>query len=185
MISKLLDKLRGKNSKPCDIKRMPKDTYLKISSYFKEQDIKGEDVIIVCLGTNRTDTVDCLAPFVGSLLKEDREFKISVYGTMVKPIHALNLTESITKIKNMNPNSTIIAIDASLGKEDRIGRITVSNKPIMPRAGVEDGYEGVGDYSIKGCVAPVGTNVIEYGGDLSFISSLAHVIAKGIKESFS
>lgn len=185
MLGKLLDKLRGRNSKPSDIKRMPKDNYLKISSYFKEQDITEKDIIIICLGTNRTNTVDCLAPYVGSLLKEDREFKISVYGTMVKPIHALNLTESITQIKNMNPDSTIIAIDASLGDEDRIGKITVSNKPIIPRAGVEHGCESVGDFTIKGCVAPVGTNVIEYGCDLSFISAMAYVIAKGIKESFS
>lgn len=185
MIRNLLDRLRGKNSKPSEIKRMPKDTYVKISSFFKEQDITEKDVVIVCIGANRTETVDCLAPYVGSLLKEDRDFKISVYGTMVNPIHVLNLTKSITHIKNTHPNSTIIAIDAALSDESRIGGIIVSNKPIIPRLGVEEGYGAVGDYSIKGCVAPVGIDVIEYGCDLKFISAMAYVIAKGIKDTFS
>lgn len=186
IFSRLLDKIRGNYKKENDIIRVPKDTYLKISDYFKEQSNMKKDIVIVCIGTNRTNTVDCLGPFVGSLLKEDKEFNIPVYGSMVKPIHGMNITQSITEIYNMHPNSTIIAIDASLTSEDNnIGRIIVDNKPIFPGAGVNRNHDGIGDFSIIGCVAPEGINVVEYETDLKFISAMAYTIDKGVKDSFS
>lgn len=186
IFSRLLDKLIRNHTKKNNILRVPKDTYLKISEFFKEQNIKKEEVIIICIGTNRTNLVDCLGPFVGSILKEDKEFNIPVYGTMVKPIHSLNLTERITEIHNMHPNSTIIAIDSALTSEEKnIGRIKVYNQPIFPGRGVNKDHDSIGDYSIIGCVAPVGVNVIEYETDLKFISAMAYTIAKGVREAFS
>lgn len=183
LLSKLLDKIRGKDINANDINRFPKDTYLKISDFFREENIKKEDVIIVCIGTNRTQTIDCLGPFVGSILKEDREFNVPVYGTMINPIHALNMTQSITDIKNTHPKSIIIAIDASLS-DDKIGQIAVEKGSIKPAAGINKEFDGVGDYSIKGFVAPNGINVVEYGEDLKFISAMANTIAKGLKDVF-
>lgn len=159
--------------------------YDKPSDHLMWNDMK-KDIVIVCIGTNRTNIVDCLGPFVGSLLKEDKEFNIPVYGSMVKPIHGMNITQSITEIYNMHPNSTIIAIDASLTSEDNnIGRIIVDNKPIFPGAGVNRNHDGIGDFSIIGCVASEGINVVEYETDLKFISAMAYTIAKGVKDSFS
>lgn len=184
ILSKLLDKIQGRDRNINNIKRFPKDTYLKISDFFREQNIKKEDVIIVCIGTNRTQTIDCLGPFVGSILKEDREFKVPVYGTMVQPIHALNLTQSITEIKNSHPNSIIISIDASLSSSNKIGEIIVKDEPIKPAKGIDKDFDEVGDYSIKGCVAPKGINVIEYNTDLAFISAMAYTIDKGLNNIF-
>lgn len=186
IFSRLLDKIRENHKKQNNITRVPKDTYLKISDFFKEQDIADKDIVIVCIGTNRTNIVDCLAPFVGSILKEDKEFNIPVYGSMVKPIHSLNLTERITEIYNMHPNSTIIAIDAALTREEKdVGRIKVYNEPIIPGRGVNKDHDVIGDFSIIGCVAPVGVNVVEYETDLKFISAMAYTIAKGVKDTFS
>lgn len=185
LLSKLLDKIRGKDINANDINRFPKDTYLKISDFFREENIKKEEVIIVCIGTNRTQTIDCLGPFVGSILKEDREFNVPVYGTMINPIHALNMTQSITDIKNTHPKSIIIAIDASLSDDDKIGQVAVEKGSIKPAAGINKEFDGVGDYSIKGFVGPSGINLIEYTTDLNFISSMANVIAEGLKSSFS
>lgn len=184
LLSKLLDKIRGKDINANDINRFPKDTYLKISDFFREENVKKEDVIIVCIGTNRTQTIDCLGPFVGSILKEDREFNVPVYGTMINPIHALNMTKRITDIKNTHPKSIIIAIDASLSDDDKIGQIAVEKGSIKPAAGINKEFHGVGDYSIKGFVGPKGINVVEYHTDLNFIRAMAYTIAEGLKKSF-
>lgn len=44
---------------------------------------------------------------------------------MVNPIHALNITQRITEIKNIHPNSIISTIDASLSSDDKIGEIII------------------------------------------------------------
>lgn len=183
LLSKLLDKVRAKDSNVNNINRFPNDTYLKIRDFFREENIKKEEVIIVCIGTNRTQTIDCLGPFVGSILKEDKEFHIPVYGTMVEPIHALNFTKSITEIRNLHPNSKIIAIDAALTSEEKIGGISINKEPILPGNAVNKKIQGIGNYSIKGFVAPNGINVIEYNTDLKFIIAMANTIAKGLKSS--
>ncbi|MBB6698530.1 DUF1256 domain-containing protein [Clostridium algidicarnis] len=64
ILSNLLDKIRDGDRKQNNTKRLPKDTYLKISNFFREQNIKKEDVVIICIGTNMTQTIDCLGPFV-------------------------------------------------------------------------------------------------------------------------
>lgn len=135
----------------------------------------------MCIGTNRTQTIDCLGPFVGSILKEDREFNVPVYGTMINPLHALNMTQRITDIKNIHPNSIIIAIDASLSDDNKIGEIYVKKGSIKPAAGTNKEFDGVGDYSIKGFVGPNGIDVTQYYTDLNFISAMAQIIAIGLK----
>lgn len=40
LLSKLLDKVRSKNNNVNNINRFPKDTYLKISDLFREENIK-------------------------------------------------------------------------------------------------------------------------------------------------
>ena len=104
---------------------------------------------------------------------------------MVNPIHALNITQRITEIKNIHPNSIIITIDASLSSDDKIGEIIIKKGSIKPASGINKEFDGVGDYGIKGCVAPSGINVMQYYTDLNFISAMAHVIAKGIKSQFN
>lgn len=164
--------------------RIPKDSYHVISDYFKDRNLNRDMIIIVCIGTNHTEIIDCLGPFVGSILKEDKDFDIPVYGTMVSPVHAINIAEKMIGIAACHPDSIIIAIDASLSKKADIGRIKVSDSPIFPGNGINKKYDGVGRYSIKGCVAPLGISICSYQCDLKFIRAMATIIARGIKESF-
>nr|WP_278336676.1 DUF1256 domain-containing protein [Clostridium gasigenes] len=90
----------------------------------------------MCIGTNRTNTIDYRDPFIGSLLKEDRDFDVPVYGTMVKPIHVLNLTQSITETRDLHLNTIIIAIDSALTTDDKIGQIFIKSKRMLPGNGV-------------------------------------------------
>ncbi len=92
ILSFLYNKFHMKLRESSQNKYIPKDTYMKIVDFLK--DYTEKDIIIVCIGTNRTNLVDCLGPFVGSILKEDKEFNIPVYGSMVNPIHGLNLTKN-------------------------------------------------------------------------------------------
>jgi putative sporulation protein YyaC len=181
-ISFLRNKLNRQSRAGSKVKYLPKDTYMKVVDFFKD-DIK-QDAVIVCIGTNRSNLVDCLGPFVGSLLKEDKEFKIPVYGSMVSPIHALNLTKRITEIKNNHPHSKIVAVDAALSREDEIGKINLRNEPLQPGRGSGNNCGEVGDVCIKGIVAPEGADIVYYNTDLSFISAMAYTIAKGLKEAF-
>lgn len=101
---------------------------------------------------------------------------------MVSPIYSLNITQRITEIKNIHSTSIIIAIDAALSSDEKIGGISVEKGPIKPAAGINKKNDGVGDYSIKGYVGPNGLNLMEYNTDLNFISAMANTIAKGINE---
>ena len=61
-----------------------KDILLKLKKIFKE-----EDVIIVCIGTDK-HVWDSLGPMVGSMLQD---YNIKVYGNLNNPITAMNVEE--------------------------------------------------------------------------------------------
>ncbi|URZ04703.1 spore protease YyaC [Clostridium felsineum] len=183
LLNFLFNKINANSKKAVNGKYLPKDTYIKIVDFLKE--FGKENIIIVCIGTNRTDIVDCLGPFVGSLLKEDNKFNIPVFGSMVNPINGINLTNRITEIRNNYPKSKIIVIDAALSHEDKIGEIFIGKELMRPGSGVRHDCAEVGDISIKAFVAPIGVDVVKYNSDLNFISAMAYTIAKGLKEAFS
>ena len=55
-------------------------------------------------------------------------------------------------INQKHENAFIIAIDASLGKSDHIGYITLGEGPLKPGAGVDKDLPEVGDLFITGIV---------------------------------
>ena len=182
LINFIKSKFVKKQKMSCDYKYFPKDTYVKIADFFKNNVIT-EDVVIVCIGSNRTYTIDCLGPFVGSILKEDKNFHIPVYGSLINPINATNLIKKITKVKNEHPNEVVIVIDAALSSdESKVGMIDIKKGSLKPGNGAGKDLGEVGDISIRAFVAPVNINVMEYGVDLNFISAMANIIVKGIKE---
>lgn len=101
---------------------------------------------IVCIGTDRA-TGDCLGPLVGTALKKKKDF-VEVYGTLENPIHAQNLHT----IKHLKDTHFIIAIDASLGKQENIRYATIENTPMQPGIGVGKELFAIGDISITGIV---------------------------------
>jgi putative sporulation protein YyaC len=107
-----------------------------------------DDIVFVCIGTDRA-TGDALGPLVGHLLTGSNA---TVYGNLKKPVHAVNLLQSLEKIKQYHKNPLIIAIDACLGASDKIGKLIVKEGGIMPAMAIAGTLPEVGDISIAGIV---------------------------------
>ncbi|WP_182006328.1 spore protease YyaC [Priestia aryabhattai] len=107
--------------------------------------INGE-VVFFCVGTDRS-TGDSFAPYVGTML-EEKGYK-NVIGTIDDPAHAVNLEE---KMKQIPEGVTVIAIDASLGKQNSLGTLKLMSGALYAGAGVGKDLPPVGDYQIQGMV---------------------------------
>ena len=144
-------------------------------------EILTEDTIIVCIGTDRS-IGDSLAPMIGTLLEKNDTFNHNVYGTLKKPIHALNISASIETIKAEHPNQPILAIDAALGSPENIGQIKLRKGAIKPGAGIGKELVKVGDYALYGVVDATNEKKILLPNSirLSFIMEMAEVISLAI-----
>lgn len=109
------------------------------------------EYIIVCIGTDRS-TGDALGPLTGTYLNEFNLRHMDVLGTLHDPIHAQNLTDSITKINNEYKKPFIIAIDACLGRSSSIGNITLGVGPLTPGAALNKKLPVIGDLHITAVV---------------------------------
>ncbi|SEF98444.1 putative sporulation protein YyaC [Caloramator fervidus] len=143
------------------------------------KDVEVNRIVILCIGTDRS-TGDCLGPLVGDKLTKSYNLKeIDIYGTLETPVHAKNLNNYIEMIYSNYKNPYIIAIDASLGKVENIGKINLYQGPIFPGAGVNKNLTPVGDISITGIVNMSG--FMEYfvlqNTRLSLVMKMADVIS--------
>ncbi|MDN3956690.1 spore protease YyaC [Sporolactobacillus laevolacticus] len=136
-------------------------------------------IVIVCIGTDRS-TGDALGPLVGSYLEKHNLPDAYVYGTLEKPVHAVNLNETLALIEASYKKPFIIGIDACLGKLQSVGNITVSEGPVLPGAGVKKQLVPVGDINITGIVNISG--FMEYSvlqnTRLHVVMSLSQVIGR-------
>lgn len=119
------------------------------------KNVGDRKLVIICIGTDRA-IGDAYAPYIGTLLKaNDIE---DVYGTLDKPIHALNIKDRLEEIYSTYEGEDVayLSIDACLIKGDRSGREPLTmefrNKPIKPGKGVGKELGRVGDFSIVGHV---------------------------------
>lgn len=138
--------------------------------------IKGKDTVYVCIGTDRS-TGDALGPLVGDRLKI---LGYKAYGTTKDLIHAGNLEQKMQEIKSKHPHSTIVAIDASLGRSERVGVISVSEGPLKPGAGVGKNLQPVGDCHISGVVNVAGfmEYIVSANTPLSRVFNMAKKIVR-------
>jgi len=128
--------------------------YLKI--LMNQIEKKYEEVAIVCIGTDRA-TGDCYGPLVGHMLSRSKVHslhKINIFGTLEKPVHALNLKETMAGINKKN--TLIIAIDSSVSKNEHIGYVGMRLGQTNPGRGVGKELPAVGDVSISGIVTASG-----------------------------
>ena len=132
---------------------------------------------IVCVGTDRS-TGDSLGPLVGTMLKS-RGFS-NIVGDLESPIHAENLDDL-----DFHPSEIVLAIDASLGTGQEIGKIMVRPGPLRPGLGVKKKLQPVGNYYIAGVVNVGG--FMEYmvlqDTRLGVVYQMPKVIADAICES--
>lgn len=112
---------------------------------------KNRPVILICIGSDRS-TGDSLGPLVGTFLENQTSEHFHVYGTLEKPVHALNLAETIHLIQTTHYRPLVIAIDACLGRLSSVGHVFFSEGPLSPGAGVQKELPAVGDFNIKAVV---------------------------------
>lgn len=138
-------------------------------------------IIFLCIGSDRA-TGDCLGPIIGYKLSNQPYFKYTIYGTLQNPVHAKNLAETIHTIHETYHDPCIIAIDASLGKSNHIGYITVGEGSLKPGAGVEKDLPHVGDIFITGIVNFSGLldQMLLQTTRLNVVMNLADFICLGI-----
>ena len=141
----------------------------------------GKDVVIVCIGTDRS-TGDCLGPLVGTKLTSCSEHNFTVYGTLDEPVHASNMNDRLKVIEQEHPGSLIIAIDACLGHLENVGCINIGAGSLAPGAGVNKSLPAVGQLNITGVVNVGG--FMEYlvlqNTRLNLVMRLANLITEGL-----
>ena len=152
-----------------------------LASLIEENCRMDRHPVILCIGTDRS-TGDSLGPLIGYKLSNKNISNITIYGTLNNPVHAVNLEETMDLIKREQPNAFIIAIDASLGKSDHIGYITLGLGPLKPGLGVKKELPEVGDICITGIVNLSGLldSLLLQSTRLATVMNLADCITKGI-----
>lgn len=142
----------------------------------------NEEVIIVCIGTDRA-TGDSLGPLIGYKLKNLKYDKVKLYGNLEDPVHAKNLQEVLDTIQKLHPRALVIAIDACLGSMSKVGYITIGEGSIRPGAGVQKELPPIGHIHITGIVnfSSLMNMVILQNTRLSLVMKIADTISSGIK----
>ncbi|MBS3994675.1 MAG: spore protease YyaC [Alkaliphilus sp.] len=168
-------------NKPMAVIHFSNSFSLYLDKYYSNQ---FEELVIMCIGTDRS-TGDSLGPLIGYKLEKliRRHENIFVEGTLEKPVHAKNLKETIDSVYKCRLNPFIIAIDACLGKIDRIGFVTIGHGPLRPGAGVNKDLPSVGDIHITGIVNLGGfmEYIILQNTRLGLVMKMADTIAEGIQ----
>ena len=107
------------------------------------------DLVLLCIGSDRA-TGDSLGPLLGHRLQQGRLLEKN--GTLEHPVHAKNLEATIRHIQFYHSAPLIIALDASLGRQEHIGYVTLRKGPLFPGVGVAKNLPPVGDICITGIV---------------------------------
>lgn len=117
---------------------------------------RKDKVLVLCIGTDRS-TGDSLGPLIGYQLRQ-RELKhIHVVGTLNRPVHAMNLEDTLYLLEQEYPDYLVIAIDASVGMSSHVGCITLGRGALKPGLGVSKELQAVGDLFITGIVSGCGS----------------------------
>lgn len=136
--------------------------------------------IFVCVGSDLV-LGDSLGPLCGTVLKR-KMLGTYVYGTLNQPVTAKEIKYVKEYLKQMHPNSVIVAIDAAVGEEEDVGLIRIVDKGLKPGLGVEKDLGEIGDVSIIGVVAAKsGSNFNLFNlTRLNLVYKMAEKIAEGI-----
>jgi putative sporulation protein YyaC len=154
----------------------------ELNNLIQSHENKFDNIVVLCVGTDRS-TGDCLGPLVGEKLKRNYFLKeANVFGTLKEPVHAKNLEENIDYIYKNIHNPLIIAIDASLGKNENVGKVNLFKGSLFPGAGVNKNLRPVGDISITGIVNISGfmEYIVLQNTRLSLVMQMADVISLGL-----
>lgn len=145
----------------------------------KKEREKG--VLLLCIGTDRS-TGDSLGPLIGYKLRELRMRHVRVIGTLERPVHAMNLEQSVNLIRLRYPNHVVIAVDASVGSLDHVGCVTLGRGALRPGLGVCKNLQSVGDIFITGIVGSCGSTdpLMLQSVRLSIVMKMAEYICESV-----
>lgn len=136
--------------------------------------VKGREIVTVCIGTDLVGG-DCFGPLVGQLLIEAGA-PVYVYGTLDRPITALNVNAVGAFVRLKHPCAAIVAIDSCVGADK--GKIKLRAGPLLPGAAGGKTLDAVGDISltaITSCHLPDKKGFMLTG--LGFVYPLARIAA--------
>lgn len=137
----------------------------------------GFQPIVLCIGSDRV-TGDCLGPIVGQMLVE-RKANAFVYGTLDRPVTALNLKDAIAHISKAHSDKKVLAIDSSVGRLADVGKIRIAFGSIAPGSADGKKLPKVGDVSITATVTDPRKTPLS-AVRLGTVYSLANTIAERI-----
>ena len=132
----------------------------KLEELIRQEFLRGkEGVIFLCIGTDRS-TGDSLGPLIGHKLKERQDPGRNarkrggplVYGTLERPVHAMNLEQYRNFVMDQFPRRVVAAVDASVGNLEHVGYVTLGKGSLKPGLGVSKDLCEVGDIFITGIV---------------------------------
>jgi putative sporulation protein YyaC len=137
-------------------------------------------IVVLCIGTDRS-TGDALGPLTGSKLRSLYLYP-HVYGTLDEPVHAANLPEVMSGIRQTFSQPYIIAVDACLGKLENVGYVSLGYGPLKPGAAVNKDLPAVGDAYITGIVNVGGfmEHMVLQSTRLNLVVKMADAIAHGL-----
>lgn len=137
-------------------------------------------IVYVCIGTDKA-TGDCLGPMVGSKLKTMLP-AANIFGTLQDPLHAVNLQPNIEAIHQYFCDPFIIAVDACLGKAERVGFINIKPGGLIPGSALQKSLPYVGDFHISGVVNIAGylDHMVLQNTRLFLVDRMADIIAKSL-----
>lgn len=153
---------------------------LNVSAIIKSACQNGHDLVIVCIGTDRS-TGDCLGPLAGSKML-DLNTHPHIFGTLDNPVHATNISDVLKNIHKSFADPYILAIDACLGKLESVGCVSIGLGPLKPGAAVSKDLPPVGNAYITGIVNVGGfmEHLVLQSTRLNLVMKMADTIANGI-----
>ena len=144
--------------------------------------------MFICIGTDRA-TGDALGPLVGHMLAKSSG--AAVYGNLQEPVHAGNISQNMAEILRRHEKALVVAIDASLGSSDKIGKLIVKEGGLAPAMAIGEALPKVGRIGIAGIVnVSSGASglcplAVLSSTRLSIVMQMAEVIAAGIVDFIS
>lgn len=138
-------------------------------------------VVFLCIGTDRS-TGDSLGPLIGYKLRQMRVSGATVFGTLDRPVHAMNLDDYVAVLRNCYQDDLIVAVDASVGNRNHVGYVTLGKGALKPGLGVSKELHSVGDIFITGIVGSCGNYdpLMLQSVRLSVVMQMADCISKSI-----
>lgn len=138
-------------------------------------------VVFLCIGTDRS-TGDSLGPLIGYKLKQMELSDAVVFGTLERPVHALNLENYVDVLRACYQDALVVAVDASVGSREHIGFVTLGKGALKPGLGVSKELCAVGDIFITGIVGSCGNYdpLMLQSVRLSIVMQMADCISRSI-----